>query len=528
MSSRKNNAVGNKKEDASSEMGAVYKALIETTDTGYVITDKEGRVVEANAEYIRLTGHSNLDEIYGRSVVEWTADYEKEKNAEAVAGCARDGYIRNLEIDYIDNHGKITSVEINATVVTRKGVSQIVALCRDITERKRTIKDLENARLAAKNVLEDLENEKENLARAKAKDEALLESIGEGVVAVDQDGKVVIVSKFTESLLGFTNQELVGKLFVNMAPLEDEEGNQVPEAERPIILALRSGKIITTVYYYVRKNGMRFPAVITTAPVLFNAKIEGAIIVFRDITKEKEIDKLRVDFLALASHQLRTPLSGTKWLIETIQRGILGPITPKQKEYFDDIYQINERMIKLVSEMLGVLMLESGTTVMEKQEILVSRLYEDVFLMMDPATRDKKIILRNMLKDNKTLFVQSNLQALRSILESFVSNAINYSRNEQEIFLDAREEPGAIIFSVKDSGIGIPKEEQKRIYERFYRASNAKEFKPGGTGLGVYTASLLAQKVDGKISFESEENKGTTFYLRIPKTVDSSDKLAAK
>ena len=90
----------------------------------------------------------------------------------------------------------------------------------------------------------------------------------------------------------------------------------------------------------------------------------------------------------------------------------------------------------------------------------------------------------------------------------------------QEIFLDAKEEPAAAVFFVKDSGIGIPKEEQGKIFEKFYRSSNAKAFKPDGTGLGLYTASLLAQKIGAKIWFESEINKGTTFYLRVPKMVE--------
>jgi PAS domain S-box-containing protein len=113
-----------------------YRALIETTGTGYVIIDTDGRVLDANPEYVRLTGYHTLREITGRSVVEWTATYEKEKNAEAIKKCARDGYIRNLEIDYADPNGKITPVEINATVVEIKHKPQILTLCRDITQRR--------------------------------------------------------------------------------------------------------------------------------------------------------------------------------------------------------------------------------------------------------------------------------------------------------------------------------------------------------------------------------------------------------
>ena len=124
-------------EDALRESETKYKALIETTGTGFVIIDSEGRVIDANTEYLRLTGHRDLSQIRGRSVIEWTADYEKEKNTEAVKKCAREGRIRNLEIDYLDDNGKIVPIEVNAAVVDLKGEKQILTLCRDISERKK-------------------------------------------------------------------------------------------------------------------------------------------------------------------------------------------------------------------------------------------------------------------------------------------------------------------------------------------------------------------------------------------------------
>ena len=113
-----------------------YQALVETTNTGFVIIDAEGRVLDANAEYVRLSGHRDPADIRGRSVVEWTAGHEKDRNAEAVRQCMQAGLIRNLEIDYTDARGKVTPVEINATVVEQDGVPRILALCRDITRRK--------------------------------------------------------------------------------------------------------------------------------------------------------------------------------------------------------------------------------------------------------------------------------------------------------------------------------------------------------------------------------------------------------
>lgn len=123
-------------EKALRENESLYRALVETTGTGYVVVDGQGNVLDANREYVRLSGHKDLKEIMGRSVLDWTAPHEKKKNAEAVAQCARNGYIWNFEVDYADKAGKITPIEINATVVTRGGVPQILALCRDITLRR--------------------------------------------------------------------------------------------------------------------------------------------------------------------------------------------------------------------------------------------------------------------------------------------------------------------------------------------------------------------------------------------------------
>jgi PAS domain S-box-containing protein len=123
-------------EEALQKSEAQYRALVETTDTGFVILDREGRVLDANAEYVRLAGHRGLDEIRGRSIVEWTAGPDKERNAEGFRTCLKNGHIRNLEVGHVDSHGKVTPVEINATVEKNRGMLRVVTLCRDITERK--------------------------------------------------------------------------------------------------------------------------------------------------------------------------------------------------------------------------------------------------------------------------------------------------------------------------------------------------------------------------------------------------------
>jgi diguanylate cyclase (GGDEF)-like protein/PAS domain S-box-containing protein len=151
-----------------------YRALVETTSTGYLILDIEGKVIDANSEYVRLTGYSDLGEILGRSVLEWTAEHEFDRNSSAVAQCARDGFIRNLVVDYVDRNGRVTPCEINATVIGEGDRAQILALCRDITERRRA---------------EAAQGESEAYTRS------ILDSVPDQIAVIDQDGVIVRVNE---------------------------------------------------------------------------------------------------------------------------------------------------------------------------------------------------------------------------------------------------------------------------------------------------------------------------------------------
>jgi diguanylate cyclase (GGDEF)-like protein/PAS domain S-box-containing protein len=151
-----------------------YRALIETTGTGYLILDRQGRVVDANSEYVRLTGRSELGEILGRSVLEWTAEHEIERNSQAVEQCARDGFIRNLTIDYVDRNGRTTPIEINATVIGEGDEAQIMSVCRDITKRRQA---------------EVVQRESEAYTRA------ILDSVTDHIAVIDHDGVIVRVNE---------------------------------------------------------------------------------------------------------------------------------------------------------------------------------------------------------------------------------------------------------------------------------------------------------------------------------------------
>ena len=177
-------------EEALAESEEKYRTLVEITGTGFVIIDDQGRVLDANREYVHLSGHSSLDEIAGRNVIEWTAAYEKDKNADAIRQCMKDGYIRNLEIDYVNKSGTIIPIEINSTVLRSGEGVQVLTLCRDISERKRAEKKL---------------NDSEDRYRT------VFENTGTATVLIEEKTIISLANTEFERLSGYSKQEIEGK-----------------------------------------------------------------------------------------------------------------------------------------------------------------------------------------------------------------------------------------------------------------------------------------------------------------------------
>lgn len=368
---------------------------------------------------------------------------------------------------------------------------------RDITDRKK--------------IEEALRDSEERFRR-------VFEASQDGLLLIDKiTGNILNSNETIEEMLGISQEEILKKKFWDFGIVENKKDFEdvLKKLEKNNIIhyediALKTRKIF----------GVDVNVYLVDGPKIIQCNIH-------DITEEKEIERLRADFLSLASHQLRTPLSGTKWLIETMQKGITGETTKKQQEYLADIYKINEQMIKLVSDILNTLRLESTEAFIKKERISVAPLMEEVLSLVSAAAKARGVTLQS-IPDHKIFTVETDADVLKSILGSFLSNAIDYSTSGQKVIIDAEEDSNAITFSVRDFGIGIPQTEQKRIFERFYRASNAKNWKPTGTGLGLHISMMLAEKIGAKVTFKSEENKGSTFYLYIPKRSSGDLKIKEK
>jgi PAS domain S-box-containing protein len=274
------------------ESSSMYRALIETTNTGYVIVDDAGKVIDANPEYVRLTGHSALDEIRGKSVVEWTAEYEKEKNNEAVAKCARDGYIKNFEVDYVDKFGKITPIEVNAKVTVKDDKPQILTLCRDITERRKAGEELKESK--------DYLNSLIGYANAP-------------IIVFGPKKEITIFNHASEALSGYTANEVIGKT-VDMLFPEKERTEILKDVINPVL----GGKKLEVVEVPIRNKNGAVKNVLWNSANIYdaNGKLQSVIAQGQDITERKKSeDELKeskrrltdiIDFLPDATFVVNT------------------------------------------------------------------------------------------------------------------------------------------------------------------------------------------------------------------------------
>lgn len=250
--------------------------------------------------------------------------------------------------------------------------------------------------------------------------------------------------------------------------------------------------------------------------------------VVHDVTKEMEVDRAKSEFVSLASHQLKTPLTSIKWLSEMLAAENAEPLTAKQLEYVRTIKTSARQMVEMVNDLLSMSRIELGTLAMTIEEFDIDALVREVVAEQQHAADMKRVAIA-LTSDPKFPKLHADRKLVRMILQNLLSNAIKYSHDggTVEFELSLVSSTHEVIFlRVKDSGIGIPEKEQQNVFQKLYRAENAQKLVPDGTGLGLYVIKTILARASGGITFESKEGAGTTFFVSIPVTWTSGEKPA--
>jgi len=380
---------------------------------------------------------------------------------------------------------------------------------RDI-QKKAEDKELEyseeekNAALI--NLLEDAEKSRERAIEEKRKTEA-------------------IISNFTDGLLFFDNQGYL-KIFNPQAEIFFEvKAIEVLEKKTFFLKSISSLKVLIDFLETKQERIFReeieinenLILEISSLPILGKeGKRAGILLILHDVTREKQVQKMKTEFVSIAAHQLRTPLSAIKWTLKMLLDGDLGPLNKEQIEFVNKNYISNERMISLINDLLNVTRIEEGRYLYSKQLIDFYDLIHETVNTFEEEFKKKKIKISFQKAEEKIPLIKVDVEKMQLAVHNLIDNAIRYTSSEGKIIISLKLIDQNIEFSIQDTGIGIPKNQEEKIFTKFFRGINIMKIDTEGTGLGLFITKNIIEAHDGKIWFESEENKGTTFYFTLP------------
>jgi len=348
-------------------------------------------------------------------------------------------------------------------------------------------------------------------------DRTILDSIDQGVITVDRKGMIMGVNPAAARLLARKKETIIGTSAVKALDLRGHRGTPLG-ITHPLTTCLQKRRQVRSPadahWNIMRTDSTMLPVLLAVSPLTDGKTFFGAIIVLQDITEERRLDYLKSEFITLASHQLRTPLSAIRWYVELFDEE-KKTLTADQRSYLKEIDHGLDRMVALLTALLHASHLEGEGLRPEMQIIDAGALVRE--MEKDCETMAGEAGLHCMLSaPRRKIMVKTDPTLLRIVLQNLVSNAVKYSRKGKRISIGFSANKSTIVFSVQDEGVGIPVAEQKRVFQRFFRAKNVRQMDTDGNGLGLYITKSIVERLGGTIEFKSRENEGTTFTVTFP------------
>ncbi|MBI2007990.1 GAF domain-containing sensor histidine kinase, partial [Candidatus Saccharibacteria bacterium] len=320
-----------------------------------------------------------------------------------------------------------------------------------------------------------------------------------------------------------TQQKVVGYILIG-----DKRSGYVYSSQDTKLLLIVADEVAIAI-----RNAMRFEE-IQRFNITLQQKIEEATRELKRVNARlRELDKTKDEFISMASHQLRTPLTTVKGYLSMVLDGDTGPVKKTQKEMVSKAFSGAQKMVYLIADMLNVSRLQTGKFVIENQPTDLGELVEGEIAQLQETADSRKL---KLIYHKPAKFPVLNLDEtkIRQVVMNFLDNAIHYTPSGGSITAELTSSDEEVRFSVTDTGLGVPVSAQHHLFSKFYRADNARKMRPDGTGLGLFMAKKVIVAQGGAIIFKSTEGKGSTFGFSLPrhatevKDKKTSEKLTAK
>ncbi|WP_435741298.1 sensor histidine kinase [Nocardioides sp. SYSU DS0663] len=364
-----------------------------------------------------------------------------------------------------------------------------------------------------------------DLRRLARQTEVLLTSVGDGIYGVDDRGSVTAVNPSAAHALGYRPDQLLGRSAHDLFHAPPAERADWSYAECYIAQAIRSGRVTSAEEdVYRRSDGTTFPVEITASPLVDEETVTGAVVVFRDVTQRREVDRLKNEFLSVVSHELRTPLTSIHGTLTLLAAGHLGDLSTTGTSMAHTALESTERLTRLINDILDLERIESGAQAVTLGPVDVPTILGTAVAEMTPMAEAAAVRLE---VEAAPVQVLADDDRVVQILTNLLHNAIKFSPAGGRVTVSAAAQPSgdAVLFRVQDQGRGIPADQAAAVFDRFHQVDSSDARQEGGTGLGLAITRGIVERLGGRIWAESAPDGGArlSFTLPVPRPPAPSD-----
>lgn len=480
-----------------------FRTLVKLASDGIILTNNKGVIELCNDMAENMFGWKE-EEVAGKSTIDVLfAQTEDKPNLDELIQMDSSNLFpyKGIEFRGVRKNGEEFPFKLSWSCWKSNNELFFCFIIEDITERKAMEKSLLEKR-------ERLEKLVENLKILQLG----VDNAFTHVVITNENGIVLYANKAAANVTGFEIEEMLGRTTSlwgrQMSAEYYKKFWKIIKEDKQTF----AGEITNR-----RKNGQKYDAEIRVSPILDNkGEVKFFVAIERDITKEKEIDRAKTEFISLAAHQLRTPLTTLSLTSEMLLSGVFGDIPEEGRNQLSTMSLGIRDMAEMIETFLDVTKIEMRKFPIELKPLRLSQVIERTVSEILPQIKEKKLAFKGNFKEN-SIVLNLDKKVMHVILENILSNCVKYTPSGGEIGLYTEEKSDGVIIKISDTGIGIPADQQSKIFTKMFRAENVTEIKSEGSGLGLYLAKNLADQSGYKLSFESKTGKGTTFFFSIPK-----------
>jgi PAS domain S-box-containing protein len=346
--------------------------------------------------------------------------------------------------------------------------------------------------------------------------------MGDGVLVCDQDGSIVLTNPAANHMFQVSEDDLLGKLLT--------EAHLPPELASAIDKSLKTTESAFTSISQELSLGAAEEVHLRahTAPVRNDVgEIMGAVTVFQDISYLRELDKMKSEFIAMVTHELRAPIAAVEQQLTVILNKMAGEVTEKQEQLLSRAKERTKGLLDLIKDLLDLSKIEAGKMVQYKEPLSLPEVIQRVVDLMRAEAEHKKIDLQ-FSAPSETPVIHADRNSMEEIFTNLISNAIKYTPEQGKVRIVLGEEKGFVKASVSDTGIGIEEKDLSRIFDKFYRVKTAETRQIVGTGLGLSIVKSIVAAHLGSISVESNVGAGSTFTVLLPKESTPMERMKGK